>query len=545
MSGQNNQVDGGQDLMLGVGFGGAALAVAGWAVWYFYGDSIAYYVMYLRYYQALAFTNVSASARAAVAYITTTPADQVSPVALIELSTAALRYWSFVVAGGFALVYWRLRSNSSAWIVKKFRRFGTGNNLEDLISVQSREWKTILPITVDNPADESDEEVQRLYAQALHPEEWLEQNGVALSYNGIDMGMTLFIISAPDQTGKPLFTLDHLAVAWGDGRIPIDEKGHADPSSVRKFIDQYRPKLLPELRATPRAIRHRGKDFLIDDNHLVGCVCLLVPVLSALTRQFQATWNGFGVLPPHTKVLAAAMLYRGAVERVMCHNMLLEIAEIWTAVRIKHKGKGTWKLEHFHEALLQATPLMEMSRHAFNLANGASPASYIASIPDQQVRYMTRDKAVPPAMCLRRIFSPKLFTDFQAYRDGIFPRAKDMAARRKRLTGLVDRLREGRRICDGHSFQETALVSLYDWSKKKGSIMATAEFVWLRAADRPLWYVLNSNGRPKPFIEAAGIHAHWIAETDTEAPLQIPQVAQALRGTVEYFYDKWADAKGM
>lgn len=542
------------DATLALALISGVLLAAGWAIWFFYSASISYYVMYLRYYQAIVFTEISAEARAAVAYITSTPADQVSAKALFDLSNAALRVWSVIVAVFFGVCYWAVRKNSSAWVVRKFRRFGKGNDLEELIEIQAHEWKTILPITVDNPADESDEEVQRLYAEALHPEEWVDQQGLPLHFNGIDLGMTLFIISAQDQAGAPLFTLDHLAVAWGDGRIPLDERGLARPDSIRQFIDQHRPKLLSELRSTPRAIRHRGKDLLINDTHLVGCLCLLVPMLSALTRQFRSTWSGFATLSPPERVLAAAMLYRGAVERVMCHNMLLVISEIWTQVRRQHKGKGTWTVQHFHDALLGHDRLMEMCRHAFNLANGADPDQYVSEIPAQDIYYMTRDKARPsllkPSVVLRPSFWGNLISKIgKGQFSGIFadllPRGRDLAARRKRIKALSGRMREGRRVCDNHSFTETSFIALYDWSKKRGSIMAPAEFMWLRAANRPLWYILNSNGRPKPFTEAAAIYSHWIAETEARGPLQIPQISQSLRGIVEYFYEKWVAEKNL
>ena len=42
--------------------------------------------------------------------------------------------------------------------------------------------------------------------------------------------------------------------------------------------------------------------------------------------------------------------------------------------------------------------------------------------------------------------------------------------------------------------------------------------------------VLNSVGRPTPFVEVCGAYAHWIAEKRLGLPLAVPMVEEAVNG---------------
>ncbi len=80
-----------------------------------------------------------------------------------------------------------------------------------------------------------------------------------------------------------------------------------------------------------------------------------------------------------------------------------------------------------------------------------------------------------------------------------------------------------------HAYLTTWLSSLLSLARNSG-VVATSEFLWLKAVDRRLWYTLNSVGRNTPFCETAGIHAHWLAERKVGRALKTPMVKQAVLG---------------
>lgn len=86
-----------------------------------------------------------------------------------------------------------------------------------------------------------------------------------------------------------------------------------------------------------------------------------------------------------------------------------------------------------------------------------------------------------------------------------------------------------------HAWTETALAAVLTWARGQGGVLASADFIWLRAEDRGLWYVMNSVGRHTSHVEAAGAMAHWKAEQVTKRPMPEPDVDEAVFGLEEYF----------
>jgi intracellular multiplication protein IcmP len=79
-----------------------------------------------------------------------------------------------------------------------------------------------------------------------------------------------------------------------------------------------------------------------------------------------------------------------------------------------------------------------------------------------------------------------------------------------------------------HSYYVTTwFVALLECARERG-LLPTAEFLWLRPADRTLWYALNQVGGGTRWTEAAGIWAHYEAETVLSSPLREPEVAAAV-----------------
>jgi intracellular multiplication protein IcmP len=86
-----------------------------------------------------------------------------------------------------------------------------------------------------------------------------------------------------------------------------------------------------------------------------------------------------------------------------------------------------------------------------------------------------------------------------------------------------------------HAFVESAFANMLKEARLRGGVLASAEFLWLKAEDRSLWYILNNVGRPTFHIESAGAIAHWKAEITTGRPLPEPDVDEAVFGLEEFF----------
>lgn len=80
-----------------------------------------------------------------------------------------------------------------------------------------------------------------------------------------------------------------------------------------------------------------------------------------------------------------------------------------------------------------------------------------------------------------------------------------------------------------HAYVITVMASLLMLSRDQG-VFASADFLWLKAVDRRLWYMLNSVGRQTPYVEVAGCYAHWITELEMGRKLISAMVAEAATG---------------
>lgn len=83
-------------------------------------------------------------------------------------------------------------------------------------------------------------------------------------------------------------------------------------------------------------------------------------------------------------------------------------------------------------------------------------------------------------------------------------------------------------IMNRHAYLLTAMASLLQASRDDG-VMPSADFLWLKAIDRRLWYMLNCVGRQTPFVEVGGPFAHWLAEKASNRPLLAPMIDEAIK----------------
>lgn len=78
-----------------------------------------------------------------------------------------------------------------------------------------------------------------------------------------------------------------------------------------------------------------------------------------------------------------------------------------------------------------------------------------------------------------------------------------------------------------HAWTSTILIAMFS-AAKRGGILPSSLFLWLKLQDRTLWYAMNDVGRHVASTEAAGPRAHYLAERVAKTRLEEPAVATAV-----------------
>lgn len=106
--------------------------------------------------------------------------------------------------------------------------------------------------------------------------------------------------------------------------------------------------------------------------------------------------------------------------------------------------------------------------------------------------------------------------------------------RNKKMSGeLLDKTNR-------HAYETTALLRALVTAREEGGVLAPAQFVWLRAFDRILWYPINNIGRQSFHMEAVGALAHYKMEKLTDRPIPVPKVDGAVQTLKEYMGSRMA-----
>lgn len=83
-----------------------------------------------------------------------------------------------------------------------------------------------------------------------------------------------------------------------------------------------------------------------------------------------------------------------------------------------------------------------------------------------------------------------------------------------------------------HHYTHTLFSSLLELARQSG-IVSTSSFLWLKAYDRELWYVLNNVGRTAVYIEGAAVRAHWLYEKKMQRAISSPMIESAIESLYE------------
>lgn len=112
--------------------------------------------------------------------------------------------------------------------------------------------------------------------------------------------------------------------------------------------------------------------------------------------------------------------------------------------------------------------------------------------------------------------------------------------------GMMARIEK---TCYGNDGKKLAMLGKYSaWaesafpvflaaSRKDRGVLPPAAFLWMKAEDRLMWYVMNNVGNEAISIEAAGAIAHARAEQQVQKKIRRPAVYQAARAMLEDYLD--------
>lgn len=87
------------------------------------------------------------------------------------------------------------------------------------------------------------------------------------------------------------------------------------------------------------------------------------------------------------------------------------------------------------------------------------------------------------------------------------------------------------------AYVESAFPVFLAASRKDRGVLPPAAFIWMKAEDRLMWYIIDSVGNEAICVEAAGALAHARAEQQIMKKMRRPAVYQAARAMLEDYLD--------
>ncbi len=121
--------------------------------------------------------------------------------------------------------------------------------------------------------------------------------------------------------------------------------------------------------------------------------------------------------------------------------------------------------------------------------------------------------------------------------NGGFRMTPEIAAEVKRIVRDPAIGGEAAKIASQYAYRTTAMLGTLKWARMMGGVLASAQFLWVRAVDRQLWYPLNNLGRRSYHAEGSGAIAHFMAEESAKKPLPIPRVDTAIMALNQFLAD--------
>ncbi|MBB72291.1 MAG: phosphoesterase [Legionellales bacterium] len=142
------------------------------------------------------------------------------------------------------------------------------------------------------------------------------------------------------------------------------------------------------------------------------------------------------------------------------------------------------------------------------------------------------NKLKPYAKALFAAFAAKACDDDAGCRRLLNQLAESMGKGKLDTSGTDELLKKHinnkiiKKVLNAHAYELGMMATMLQLARMDG-VLSSAEFVWLKPMDRPLWFMLNTVGRQTPCTEIAGPYAHWLAEIEIGRRLSVPMVEEA------------------
>ncbi len=151
--------------------------------------------------------------------------------------------------------------------------------------------------------------------------------------------------------------------------------------------------------------------------------------------------------------------------------------------------------------------------------------------------WMGTEKLPPYARALFAVFAARINADTKAAQKLLKQLSESSGSGTLNYAGVNELIKKHEKsklvqnIVRSHAYGFTVMASMLLAARDDG-VQASADFLWLKPVDRRLWYILNTVGRQTPFVEVAGIFAHWLAEKEAGRRLYVPMVEEATNAMV-------------
>ena len=145
------------------------------------------------------------------------------------------------------------------------------------------------------------------------------------------------------------------------------------------------------------------------------------------------------------------------------------------------------------------------------------------------------EKLPPYIRALFAIFAAQACGDLKEAKKGLDILSRTMALGKPDYSFVPSLLKKYQKeslvqdVISRHAYVYTVMASMLESARGYG-VLSTAQMIWLRPLNRPMFYTLNGVGRRVAFCEVAGIYAHWIAEKVAEHAIERPYVIKAVDG---------------
>ena len=272
-----------------------------------------------------------------------------------------------------------------------------------------------------------------------------------------------------------------------------------------------------------------------------GLVLDLAKAEYIFATQLGNVFEGPQKLKPHQKALAAALLAYAHSDRAAGISMLNQLS---VSFREPAKPEYSKRDLKYHQKLIAAALLVYIHSDKATGIIALSQTFLLLSEPLQNefaAKRMSRRMVILAALLIYaysdRTAGIRMLCQLLPLNAPQLNESKDgFVIDTSGADELLRRYSTDHKKLKQHACYTNCWMSaLLEFARGKG-VIACSKFIWLRPADRILWYALNQCGRRVAWCEAAGVRAHLQVEDDQGKAITTPQVEGAVMALEESLF---------